>query len=100
MKKNIVIIALSIFVVVLAGTSFYFFKDNIKNDNQILSTCKKEEGCCMEDSDCYYTGYTGGCFTPEYVRKMIEEYKGSIQSANKWDEELSCVCRNNKCQAK
>lgn len=39
MKKNILVIALSVFVLVLAGTTFYFWKENktiINKENKAI----------------------------------------------------------------
>ncbi|MFZ2072192.1 MAG: hypothetical protein WAV10_00720, partial [Minisyncoccia bacterium] len=38
-----------------------------------IISCVKENNCCIQDTDCKYISYTGGCNTPEYVVKKNKE---------------------------
>jgi hypothetical protein len=63
--------------------------------------CVGHRNECTQDSDCEYAWFTGGCHTPEYVRKVLEDArKNGTLIGEDWsgrDKNLTCSCVNNKC---
>lgn len=112
MRKKYIISILFIFVLGILSCYFFWQKNKeIVVLNQIEKIdenvdCKKEDNCCYLDNDCKYIEFTGGCFTPEVVKKRIDEMggAGNIVSAEVFSEEkykdLSCICKNRKCEIK
>lgn len=65
------------------------------------SKINKSENSCLVDSDCDYVWFAGGCYTPEYIaqkQKEAEEKGMNIGEAEP-KENISCVCKDNKCKS-
>jgi hypothetical protein len=69
-----------------------------KKDYEIV--CNKEKNCCMKNEDCQYIWFAGGCYTPEYIKMIMDRCKngsGPCPSEAQPRENVTCACENNKC---
>lgn len=65
-----------------------------------ISICVKSDNCCEQNSDCQYVQVTGGCQTPEFVKKVMDNCKaktGPCPLEAKIKEGITCTCENNRC---
>jgi hypothetical protein len=61
--------------------------------------CDKSDNCCVQNEDCQYISYTGGCNTPEYVAKIQKEAekKGLRNGEAPLRKNVTCTCESSKC---
>jgi len=101
MSKKIISIlfVILLLVILIAGYFIIFQKTKRVEQGNNISLCNKENNCCVEDSDCQYIWYTGGCNTPEYVAKTQKEAQkqGILLGEAPSRENVTCTCENHKC---
>jgi hypothetical protein len=68
--------------------------------NQIAPLCDKQKNCCTKNEDCQYIWFAGGCYTPEYIKIIMdrcEDGSGPCPSEAEPRDNITCACENNKC---
>lgn len=97
MKKKIKLLIGIILAVLLIAFLFWIFLINsFKTSPLILS----ENNMCVKDSDCNYVAFTGGCYTQQYVDKVMfacEDKTGNCPAEAEAREGVICKCENNYC---
>ena len=94
-QKHFLIFGIVGVLVIIGITTIAFIKQN-----QTAPFCDKEENCCVKDEDCQYIWFAGGCYTPEYVSKVMEKCKDGnnpCPSEVPPKKNVTCICENNKC---
>ncbi|MDD5621321.1 MAG: hypothetical protein PHS27_01905 [Candidatus Pacebacteria bacterium] len=101
MKKSVLIIIIVIAPILIILGVWCFAMIAPKIESPIL--CIKSRNCCKSDRDCKYFLYTGDCYTPEYVKKVInrsERLGIFLGEAPEFSGKVECTCENKKCVAK
>jgi len=112
-QKGVVLLPIIIILIMLGVVSYFIYQNTQLKNGKIniptrspttgTSACVKENDCCNENNDCEYFWYTGGCQTPEYVKKVNEENakRGLRQGeAQPFDGKVNCACENKTCLAR